>query len=80
MAAGKISLRPPGFRHAEIVVAEIGRDVRLMVARKERLGLADVRPLGEALPPPLIVLRNGMKLGQIERHQPGTRFVHGLAF
>ena len=74
-----IGLRLPRFRHPEVVVAEVGRQVRLIVAGKERPGLADVRPLGETLAPPDVIFRNRMKLRQIERHQPGTAIAHGSA-
>jgi len=45
--------------------------MRLSVLVEERLGPANVRPLGESLTPPRIVLWNLMKLGQIEGSDRG---------
>ena len=54
----------------KVVETEVGRQAGLKMALENRRGLADVRPLGEALAPPLVVLGDGMKLWQVERDQP----------
>ncbi len=59
-------LRFPHLGHAQVVEAEIGWQMRLIVAREEWLGLRDVAPLREALAPPLVVLVDRMKLRQVE--------------
>ena len=53
----------PRFWHPQIVKAQIGRHIRLAVTGKQRFRLRDVGPLCEAWPPPLIILRNWVKLG-----------------
>ena len=51
---------------AQVVIAQIPCQARLVVAQELRLGLGDVGPLGEALAPPGVVLRERMKLRQVE--------------
>ena len=63
---GLLALR---FAHAKVVVAEVGRLVRLVMPREQRLGLCGVGPFGEALAPPKVVLGNGMELRKVERDQ-----------
>ncbi len=57
--------------HPQVVVAEFARYVRLEVAGEEGLGPRDVGPLGEAAAPPLVVLGDGVELGQVEGERPG---------
>ncbi len=64
--ARHLGLRFPHFRDAQVVEAEICGQVRLIVSWKERLCLSNVTPLGKALAPPGVVLRNGVELGQVE--------------
>src|SRR5215472_2121063 len=66
---GHFGLGGTGLGHAEIVEAEVGWDVRLVVTRKHGHGLSHVGPLGEASSPPLVVFRNGVKLGKVERDE-----------
>ena len=63
---GQIRLGLTAFGQTEIVEAQIRGDVGLIVAAEARAGLADVGPLGEARPPPFVILRNGVVLGQIK--------------
>ena len=56
---------------AEVVEAQVGRDVRLIVAGKQRCSARDVGPFGEAPAPPLVVLRSGVKLRQVEGDESG---------
>lgn len=61
-------LRLAGLWEAEIIEAEVRREVRLIVAGEQRPAANDLRPLGETLAPPLIVLRDRVELGQVERY------------
>ena len=56
---------------AEVVEAEIGGQMRLVVADIARGGLGDIGPLGEPLAPIKIVLRGGVVLRQVEGDHPG---------
>ena len=60
------------FGRPQVVEAEIGRQLGLIVTMKEGLGFADVPPFGEPAAPPGIVLGNRMKLRQMEGDQPGS--------
>ena len=51
---------------AQVVEAEVGGQMRLLVPAKERPSLRGIRPLREAGSPPLVVLRDRMKLGKVE--------------
>jgi hypothetical protein len=44
--AGQLRLRLAYFRHAQIVKAEIGRQMRLPMAGKQRFGLSNIGPFG----------------------------------
>jgi hypothetical protein len=59
---GQGSLRFPRLRHAQVVEAQIGREVGLVMPPEQRLGLRHVGPFCEPLAPPPVVLRDGMKL------------------
>src|SRR5713101_3202422 len=73
MGPGQVRLGLPCLRDAQIVEAEIRRQMRLVVSLEERLGLDDVSPLREARAPPLVVLGDRVILRQVERqraHRP----------
>src|SRR5262245_56020797 len=70
MLSCQFRLRMSCLGQAQIIKSEFRRHTRLRMAGKERRGFRDVCPLGETFPPPTIVLGNGMKLGQIESHEP----------
>src|SRR5262245_6908998 len=59
-------LRLAGLRLSQVVEAEVGRDVRLIVTAKQRARLRGVRPFRETRTPPFVVLRDRMKLREIE--------------
>ena len=50
----------------EAVIAEIARNARLVMIVETRLAARDIGPFGEALAPPAVVFRNGVKLRQIK--------------
>jgi len=52
--------------HPQVIKTQVGGQIRLPVAKKQRLGLGGIGPLGKPLAPPEIVFRNGMKLRQIQ--------------
>ena len=64
--AGQLGLRDPHLGHPQVVVAELAREVGLIVPGKQGAGLGHVVPLGEALAPPLVVLGNRVVLGKVE--------------
>ena len=64
--AGEISLLLTDFRQAQIVVAEVCGEMGLVVVGKKRGCFGDITPLGEARPPPFIVFRDGVELGEVE--------------
>src|SRR5436190_23083632 len=66
VATRQSSLSFSGFRHAEIIEAEIGGDVGLVMPVEHRFGLGHICPLGEALPPPFVVLWYRVELGQVQ--------------
>ena len=74
--AGKGGLSGASFRKAEIVIAEVGGNAGLVVARKERFGATDVGPFSKAAAPPLIVFRNGVVLREVESDEPRVDFRH----
>src|SRR5688572_6223278 len=49
--------------------------MRLVMTREHGFRLGRVRPLGEPLPPPKVVFRNGMVLWQVKGDQPGPFFL-----
>ena len=63
---GQVGLCGPHLGHPQVVVAELARNMGLIVPRKQGAALGHVVPLGEALAPPLVVLGNGVVLGKIE--------------
>src|SRR5262245_18840819 len=67
--AGQVGLSLPRLWQSQVVEAQIGRQVRLVVPPKLRLAAGDVRPLGEAAYPPPIVLRDRVVLGKVKRDQ-----------
>ena len=71
VASSQIRLCFSHFGNSQVVIAKFPRNVRLIVTGKERSGLRDVGPFGEALSPPLVILRNRMKLRQVERERLG---------
>ena len=62
-------------RIAQIVVANVRmRNVRLIMTPELRPASANVRPLRKTFAPPRVVLRNAMKLRQIESNRLDIRF------
>jgi len=74
--AGERRLCSARFRHTEIVEAEIGRQVRLVVAGEERTGASDAAPFGESVAPPRVVFGDRMELREVERDQMGVELRH----
>src|SRR6185295_4839967 len=70
VALGQGHLLDVGLWKAEIVVAQIRGETRLKVPLEVRACAGDVPPLREALPPPDIIFRDGMELGEIEGYDP----------
>ena len=62
----QVRLRFARFRNTKIVKTEIGWQMRLVVAAKERTRFRDVRPLSKSFTPPCIVLGYRMILRQIK--------------
>lgn len=52
---------------AQIVVAEVCREMGLVVVRKKWFGLCNVAPFGEAGAPPMVIFGNRVKLWEQER-------------
>ena len=73
VARGQVSLRLAALGQPKIVKTEIGGDMRLVVAGKQRLCLGRVGPFGKAFTPPEIVLGDGMELRQVECDRPGVQ-------
>jgi hypothetical protein len=65
--SGESGLRFAHLWDAQVVEAEISRQMGLVMSAIEGLGAYDVSPLGKSLAPKLVVLRYGMKLWEIER-------------
>ena len=66
VAAGQVGLAQADVGVAQVVVVTAGRHVGLVVAAEPGPGLAHLVPLGEPLAPPLVVLRGGVELGEVE--------------
>ena len=64
--AGHIRLRLSRLGDPQVVIPQIGRDTGLIVIPEIPLRLTHVRPFGKALSPPQVVLRDGVKLRQIQ--------------
>src|SRR4051812_14409033 len=69
----EIDLRRANLRDAQIVESKVCRKVRLIVPRKKRACLCDVRPFGESAAPPLVVLWDGMELRKVECDRANLR-------
>ena len=63
---GQFRLGLAHFRQTQVVEAQIGRQMGLVVAGVERPCPGDVSPFRESLAPPLIILRYRMILGKVE--------------
>ena len=63
---GQVCLGLARFGQAQIVETEIGGQMRLIMTGEKWTGFGDIDPFGEALAPPGIVLRDGMKLREVE--------------
>ena len=61
----------------QVVMAQVARDPRLVVAGIARQAARHVRPFGEAGAPPQIVLRDRVELGQVIRQHHGAPFQFG---
>ena len=66
----ELCLKSTDFRYAQIVKAQIGGQMWLIVSAESGMRASDVRPFGEASAPPCVVLRNRVILRKIERDQP----------
>jgi hypothetical protein len=62
---------------AKVVEPEVGRQVWLDMATEQGARLGGVGPLGEARPPPLVVLRDRVELRQIEGDGACIDGIHG---
>jgi hypothetical protein len=58
---------------AQVIEAQIGRNVGLTVPLEQGPGPGHVGPLGESPPPPSVVLRDRMKLRKVHREKSGWR-------
>ena len=63
VSSSEICLRRTHLRDAEIVEAEVGGYVGLVVSSVQRISACDVDPVGEPFAPPLVVLGNRVELG-----------------
>ena len=61
--SGQVGLGRPHIGIPEVVVAQLAWDMGLVVPGIERAGRGHVRPLGEALAPPFVVLGDRVELG-----------------
>ena len=68
VALREIGLGFPRLANPQIIEAELSRQMWLHVPAEKWPGLCHVRPLGEALSPPLVVLRDRMELWEIVRN------------
>src|SRR6476661_6929062 len=66
---GELRLAAKVFHQPKVVEAKLPRQPGLIVADKSRRGFGDVRPFGEALTPPLVILRRRVKLRKILGNQ-----------
>ena len=64
--AGHIRLRLARLGDPQVVIPQIGRNSGLIVISEIPPGLTHVRPFGKTLSPPQVVLRDGVKLRQIQ--------------
>ena len=69
VAASQIRLGLANLGQAEVVKTQVRWQVGLLMACEIGLGPADIGPFGKALAPPVVVFRNGMKLGEVEGNQ-----------
>jgi len=69
--AGHVRLGLPCLWDTQIVEPEVRRHMGLVGAAKHWFRSGHVGPLGEAASPPLVVLRDGMVLGKVERDYAG---------
>ena len=65
-AGRQLRLRGADLRHPEVVVPEVGRLVGLLMTAEARCRPGDVDPIGEARPPPLVVLGGRVELREVE--------------
>ncbi len=65
--AGKCRLLFSRFGDPQVVEPQVGGQVRLVMTVEVGSRARDVGPFGETRPPPAIVLRDRMKLRQVER-------------
>ena len=64
----ELSLGLDHQRVAQVVLTQCGiGEIRLLVAFEQRLRLSDIDPVGEAVPPEPVVLRDAVKLRVVER-------------
>ena len=75
----QLDLLAANLTKPQVIKAEIRRQVRLIVAFKERLCLCGVGPFRETLTPPCVVLGYRMKLREVKCHkfrvQRGTSYL-----
>ena len=68
------------FLLTQIIIAQVGRYVRLIVPAKSGPSRRHVYPFGKTMPPPEIVFRDGMVLGKIKgNHFHWTMYLSALA-
>ena len=70
VAAGELGLTAHRLGVRQVVEAEVGRHVRLVVAAIVRQRAADIGPLGEAGAPPTVVFGHRVELRQVEGDRP----------
>lgn len=63
---GELGLCAQIFDIGQVIKAEVAWDTRLAVTCKARQAMVDLRPLGEAGPPPFVVFFKGVKLWQVK--------------
>ena len=71
---GKRGLSFSRFGKTKVIKPEVCRDPRLFVPPEKWFGSGHIRPLGESLTPPLVILWNGMKLRQVQRKNTSSVF------
>lgn len=72
---GHIGLRLADLGNAQVVEPQVGGQVWLVMPPEERAGSCHVRPLGKAIAPPCIVLRDGVVLGEVEGDQSRRKII-----
>src|SRR5437762_4661349 len=75
--SGKLCLRLSHLRESQVIEAEVGWKVRLIVPGKKRARLRYIAPLGEARPPPFVVFGDRVVLRKIESDGTNARLAHG---